>query len=102
MPLWPRVSEHLEILKAKAASEQERREVEVLERLAKEVDAVSPEELKLDKLYAFMRSVHAFRQYWGSKPGAEAAYKGIARAVEEYLDEELEQGARKRGVSVQA
>jgi len=53
------------------------------------VDAVGVRELKLDKLYTFIRSVHAFKDTWGIRSGAEEAYRGIADAVEAYLEEEL-------------
>lgn len=88
MPLYPRVARHLSTLWELAEEERERREVEVLERMAMDVDAVGVRELKLDKLYTFIRSVHAFKDTWGIRPGTEEAYKGIAEAVKAYIEEE--------------
>jgi len=89
MPFYPRVAVYLEKLKEIYSSKEERHDVGVLERLAREVDEASSRKFKIDKFYEFMLSVTLFKDYWGIRSGAEEVYNGIFEVARKYIIEEL-------------
>jgi len=66
--------------------------LDVLDRLAREIDLAYSAEQVTYKLYTFLRLLHAFKDYWGVKQGAEQAFKEIAAEAGRYVREfELEE-----------
>jgi len=86
---YPRVAGLLSKLWDIYTDDRQRDMLITLDRMARAVDDANARLLKLDRLYVFLRSLVAFKDYWGVREGAMEIFKAISDEVVRYVDEEL-------------